>query len=805
MTQADRSNRLEAMLARCIEVLERGDTPPSPDTLCADDPALREALNRALADYRSLEDSLGFRHSSSGQTGIEKSGSRRHDRWQSRASESVNGNASEPQLPQFTGFRTVERLGAGGMGEVYKLHDLRLERMVAAKVLKRSPVADAYGDFLREARALALFRDPRIVQIHELRTEGESPVLLMELIEGFTLDRIGPSLTFDQRAHLVREICTAIHRAHEMGIQHRDLKPGNLMVTGALEPKIVDFGLALGDSRRGHGVGTFDYLAPEQLDPTRDIDHRSDIYSLGVVLYELLCGERPYPVPARGKPAPVATEEAVRQLRPRLPIEIASDVPEPLQAIALKAMDPDPEHRYATARAMALDLGRFLDHRPVLARPTLYATALTRRLRPHLDDIREWLTLRLVHPHEAQRLRTAYRRLQARDEDWIVESRRLSPAQVALYLGAFLTLAGSLFTFAALRLFEGSSGWADPAWLEPLLVLTLPAAGLFATGRWLEERPQQAVTVAFYLTATLLLPVALLVLLPELGWWPESDRALLLDTGVSNRHLQLAMGIGASVAFVLARRTRTVALSTTFTVLVAATAIAVLSDLGLRTWLENGRYDRCALALVPLLLFNAGVGRGMAYLQRGWLAKPLFVAAAISIVVILELLALDGRALGHLGIDLRSWQPADVDDPSLLATLLTMTFNGLIIYSVGAHLDRRGSELAGPAAHLLVTITPFAMLAPLGYLSFEASYSRAFLWLYLALALSVAWVSHFRQRKSFFAAGVLSAGIALVRIADRYEWLDVPAWATALLIAGLVTLLAGAGLDWHARTRLPRS
>jgi hypothetical protein len=186
------------------------------------------------------------------------------------------------------------------------------------------------------------------------------------------------------------------------------------------------------------------------------------------------------------------------------------------------------------------------------------------------------------------------------------------------------------------------------------------------------------------------------------------------------------------------------------------------------------------------------------------LAKPFYLAAAVSIVVILELMALDGRALGHLGIELWGWQPPDIENPTLLATLLVMAFNGVIFYGIGTRIDRRGSELADAAARLLITLSPFAVLAPLGYLSLQADYSRAFLWLYLALALSVAWVSHFRQRKSFFAAGVLNAGVALVRIADRYEWLDVPAWATALLIVGLTTLIAGAALDWHARTRRPR-
>src|SRR4029453_11797176 len=116
------------------------------------------------------------------------------------------------------GFRTIERLGAGGMGEVYKLHDLTLDRIVAAKVIRRkSAQATGLGDFLREARSLALFSDPRVVRIFEYREAADPPVIIMEYVEGFELGRLGPSLEFRQRARILREICAAIHHAHSLG------------------------------------------------------------------------------------------------------------------------------------------------------------------------------------------------------------------------------------------------------------------------------------------------------------------------------------------------------------------------------------------------------------------------------------------------------------------------------------------------------------------------------------------------------------------------------------------------------------
>jgi serine/threonine protein kinase len=391
-------------------------------------------------------------------------------------------------LPSFDGFRTIERLGQGGMGAVYKLEDLKLKRLVAAKVVRRdgdARVRTRLADFLREARSLALFSDPRIVQIFEFRAETDPPVLIMELVEGFELGRVGRSLEFKQRARIVREVALAVGRAHGLGIQHRDLKPSNVMLDAQLHPKILDFGLSGGDPARGHGRGTLAYIAPEQLDPNQPIDARTDIYALGVILYELLAGVTPY----AGK----SDEEilaAIREGQPRLPVEIDPAAPEALQAIALKAMERRPPDRYQTATEMALDLARYLDGRPVSARPTQYATTLGARVRPHMEQIAEWLRLNLIYPHEAAGLQSAYRQLEAREDEWIIASRSLSYSQIALYLGAFFLFAGSLFYFWMHRVEGGATGL-----LKPFIVLGLPFIGLNVAGR--SSRPKTTLRSSF--------------------------------------------------------------------------------------------------------------------------------------------------------------------------------------------------------------------------------------------------------------------------------------------------------------------
>ena len=268
-----------------------------PRELCSDDDAALDELMRCIAEYDELQETLG-----------------------STASEMHTGSGDAP-LPQFDGFRTIEKIGSGGGGDVYKLEDLQLGRSIAAKVLRADSVLhQGIEGFLREARSLALFEDARIVRIHEFRRRTDPPVLLMEYVDGFPLDRIAPSLEYRQRAKLLIEIAEAIDHAHRSGVQHRDLKPANVLVDAKLQPRILDFGLASGEPWRGHGLGTPAYMAPEQLDPERPIDARTDVYALGAMLYEVLCGQRPYDGSTREE-----WIETIRRGEPRLPVELAPD------------------------------------------------------------------------------------------------------------------------------------------------------------------------------------------------------------------------------------------------------------------------------------------------------------------------------------------------------------------------------------------------------------------------------------------------------------------------------------------------
>ena len=765
-------DELRARFERWVQDHVETGVSPDPRQVCADRLDLAEPLAQLIAEYGELERTLA-----------------------SVGGPMPTGPVDAGPLPAFDGFRTIERIGAGGMGEVYKLQDLTLNRVVAATVVRADQrfVAGLDG-FLDEARALALFDDPRIVRIHEFRPAATPPVLIMEYVEGFELGRVARSLEYPQRARIVRDVCEAIQHAHGLGLQHRDLKPSNIMLDAHLRPRILDFGLSAGDPTRGHFRGTPRYLAPEQLDVNAPIDARTDIYALGAVLYELLCGQPPF-----DGPTDTAILECVRHGMPPLPVEIDPAVPEPLQAIALKALERRPVDRYASAHEMALDLTRYLEGRPVIARPSQYSSALAARVRPHLEQIGDWLRLKLVYAHEADSLRTAYGRLDRRDDDWIGESRALSYSQIALYLGAFVLMCGSLFYFGAHRFYEAVTGIT-----KPFIVLGLPFIGLNAAAHTLERRQHKAVAVAFYLGGVSLLPLFLLILFHETRLWvvPDGTPGQLFDSGVSNTQLQVTVLVGWLWTAWLAWRTRTIALSTIFAFLTLLLTLAILSDYGLRDWLEHERWDRLALHLVPLVVAYALLGAVLERAGLKWFCRPLYTAAGATLVGVLELLAQDGKLFWYLGaLSLERFQDPKVSQPVLINTMAAMSLNGIVFYSCAAFVDRKGSEMMRTAAWMLFSISPFAMLEPLAYLGETGQYSRVIDWTYLGLAFTIALVSHTRQRKSFYYAGVVNTGFAFWLIADHYRWLDKPAWAEALVVAGLAVLAVGFGLDARERRR----
>ena len=266
-------------------------------------------------------------------------------------------------------YRVLEQIGAGGMGIVYRAHDEQLERSVAIKVLTPGLLTDegARRRFRNEALSLAKLNHPNVATIFEIGNEDGIDFLVTEYIPGITLDAklARGALTMKEVTALGTQLCLGLQAAHEQGVVHRDLKPGNLRLTPDGRLKILDFGLAQllpkanSDSdltvtlTKNRGItGTLPYMPPEQLRGEKT-DFRSDLWSAGVVLFELATGQRPFPEPN----APVMIN-AILNLPPGVPSQVNAQVPAQLDNLVLKALEKDPDYRYQSAKEMSVDLER---------------------------------------------------------------------------------------------------------------------------------------------------------------------------------------------------------------------------------------------------------------------------------------------------------------------------------------------------------------------------------------------------------------------------------------------------------------
>lgn len=270
-------------------------------------------------------------------------------------------------------FDLITPVGQGQFGVVWRAWDRKLNRQVAIKIPRWEELSGRDQDgFLREAEAAAKLEHPNIVRVYEVANDEGRHYIVSQFINGVTLDDVlkAETLNWQQKAALLAKVADAVHFAHERHVIHRDLKPKNILVDTACEPFVADFGLAKQEASDftltadGEVLGTPAYMSPEQArGESRNTDRRSDVFSLGVILYEMLTGGRPFLGPN------MATMLwQIESTNPTAPRSHRSEIPRDLETICLKALEKTPQRRYQTAAEMANDLRRYLEGRPIMAR-----------------------------------------------------------------------------------------------------------------------------------------------------------------------------------------------------------------------------------------------------------------------------------------------------------------------------------------------------------------------------------------------------------------------------------------------------
>jgi serine/threonine protein kinase len=704
------------------------------------------------------------------------------------------------ELPErLSGHKILGEIGAGGMGRVLLGYDERLNRKVAIKILggRYWTEESVKTRFMHEARALAQISHPNIVHIFSLGPSDELPHFVMELVEGTSLVEAGRALTLTQKAELMRKVALAADFLHEHQIVHRDLKPTNILVSSDLEPKILDFGLAQhleSDSRRvtrpGEIMGTPDYFSPEHTQPGALFDRRSDVFSLGTMLYELLTGSPPFHGETFGEQV-----RRIREQEPTLPRRRNPEIPGDVQDVCLKALEKKPENRYASAREMADDLERFLAGEKVHAVPTAYSNLMSAKIEQHLRELEGWREEEIVSQHEYEVLLKGYARLVEREDAWILNARRLSLPQVSLYLGAWILTVGAalLFLFQFVHL-SGTLG---------VIVVAGVAALMADRGLRLWKSGQFRVGIAYLLTFCLLLPIAWLVTFgayhlftkaaanPD---WELLGRISKTFKQTTNAQIWWAVMVSLPAYVWLRRFTKSSVFSLVFAVMVAWLWVVTLMRMGLLEWIDTDP-GKFYFRLIPAALLFFAIA-----LAVEWRRLPNDSRYFYPIAVVFTFAALSGLASDHKPYQewleaLLPWTRGQIEylfiinaGIYLLLEVICELFSVSQMRAVG-----KAFRFAIPG-HVLTSLFFLGLEATdrweghLNDLSMKRE-ARVFEMLLPAAALVFVYGSIRKQMKNYFVVGMIFLAIGLVRLQeDIFE--QRSRWPILLLILGSALMMS---------------
>lgn len=718
---------------------------------------------------------------------------------------------AERELPEtLSNLKILGEIGSGGMGRVLLAMDERLGRKVAIKTLRPRYLENDLlrARFMQEARAMARLSHPHIIRIYNLGRSEEIPHFVMEYVEGRPLTEAARAMTLRQKAELMNKVVRAVDFLHQHRLIHRDLKPGNILVGPDLEPVLLDFGLALqvdAEGRRltldGEVAGTPDYLSPEQTRGERALDMRTDIFSLGAILYELLTGVAPFR-------ADSFTEQMrmIREADPALPRRINPALPGALQNICLKALEKRPAERYGSAREMAEDLDRFLAGEAVLAAPLSYSRLMSGKIEQHLRELEGWRQDKILSEDEFDSFQRLYDRLVEREDAWLLEARRLSLSQVTLYLGAWVLVVAA--ALVALFRYPGVAGTRAVLMAAGGMLPTL----LLGVRCW--RQGLLRIGIAFLIAFCLLLPVTLLVMMTEWSLFSaltQNREELEFFWKISwakhatNAQMWWALALSLPAYVGLRRFTRASVFSLVFAAMAAMLCLVTLLRMGMLDWLTEDP-GRVFLNLLPFagLFFLAGF-----LIERA--NCPDDSRYVYPIAVLFTLASLSGVAAFHEPYAKR------------LSELLPRTrgqleylfiLNAAIYLALQSLCERFGTAQMRWVARWFRFVIPGHVMVSLLLLGIGASdlwtggnpayrgEARFFEILLPLVACLFVFGSIPKQMKNFLATGLIFLAIGIVRL-QRDLFSGRAAWPLSLLTIGLLLMIVAANFTpiklWLAR------
>ena len=680
------------------------------------------------------------------------------------------------------------------MGRVLLAFDEALDRKVAIKVLGERFRHDSTlrNRFMQEARAMAQLSHPNIVRIYSLGSPDEPPHFVMEFVEGARLLEAAQALNLEQKAELMLKVAKAVEFLHQHQLVHRDLKPANILVGADLEPRLLDFGLARhteGGKKLtlpGDLLGTPDYFSPEQARADQPLSARSDIFSLGILLYEILTGRLPF----RGE----SLDDIVQLIAhedPVLPRRINPEIPGDLQNICMKALEKIPADRYQTAVEMADDLERFLADEPVLAAPVSYSRMMSGKIEQHLRELKGWQQDHLLSESEFDKFRRQYDRLSEREDAWIMEVRRLSLQQVSLYLGAWILVLGAAMVvfFDFLRLTGTTS------------VLTVSAAAVpaVAVGIRAWRRGQKRIAVAFLLAFCLLLPATYLIAFRQFSLFTaltQGDSGLELFERTTNAQIWWALILSLPAYYGLRHFTKSSVYSLVFAVMGALLCLVTLLRMGALKWLDEDP-GQIYLRLLPFAL---------AFLIVGILVERFGCESDARyfdfVFVAFTFASLSGVASFHKPF--ADWLERIFPRTRGQIEYLFI-INAGIYLALQSVLDRVVSAPLRTMAKIFRFVIPGHILTSMLLLGLAVSKlwednrssialrheARFYEFLLPIVACLFVFGSIPKQMKNYLVTGILFVAIGVVRLQmDYFE--SLARWPISLLLAGFLLMLAAA-------------